>query len=208
MTPPPPTTIEPRPALLPCPFCGNTPNWHEDQGVFCMHKKCVLFGQIFTDESRWNRRPTPQPTREAAALNPRALEALKSYTQADEDGVMVNVSRQALDAAIAVLAHPPKPEPPAEWVADLKKLAKDIDDWGDTHLDGPELEVAIKCHAMVLALINKHYTAPSEGWQWVPKEPTKEMLFRGGLAYEKYNRNLVALEMYRAMLAAAPKASK
>lgn len=36
-------------------------------------------------------------------LNPKAMAALKNYIQADADGVMVYVSRQALDEAIAAL---------------------------------------------------------------------------------------------------------
>lgn len=39
----------------------------------------------------------------ARALRPEALQALKGYIQADADGVMVYVSRQALDEAIAAL---------------------------------------------------------------------------------------------------------
>lgn len=38
-------------------------------------------------------------------LNPKALEALRSYRQADVDGIMATVSRQALDEAIAALAN-------------------------------------------------------------------------------------------------------
>jgi hypothetical protein len=51
--------------------------------------------------------------REGLAIKPEALTALKNYTQADADGVMVNVSRQALDEAIAALSSLPSPELPA-----------------------------------------------------------------------------------------------
>ncbi len=55
-------------------------------------------------------------------LRPEALQALKNYIQADADGVMVYVSRQALDEAIAALGAaqaspvPTKPEP-TRWPA-------------------------------------------------------------------------------------------
>lgn len=37
----------------------------------------------------------------------------------------------------------------------LKKLAQEIDNWADMHLDGIELEVAVKCHQKIQALIKE-----------------------------------------------------
>lgn len=45
----------------------------------------------------------------APVLSAKAMAALRNYQQADEDGTMVLVSRQALDEAIAALATPPAP---------------------------------------------------------------------------------------------------
>lgn len=86
-----------------------------------------------------------------------------AWANYDSDGDLVNV---ALDMYCTVgvrkewieagyrsvpLYHAPVASVP---VAELEKLAKTWDDWADTHLDGVELEIAVKCHRDLRALID------------------------------------------------------
>lgn len=41
-------------------------------------------------------------------------------------------------------------------VEELEALAKGWDNWADTHLDGIELEIAVKCHRDLCALLERH----------------------------------------------------
>lgn len=103
--------------LLPCPFCGeeniylNEPSEFSRYGsINCPACMVDMPGAIGGDGQAeliacWNTRASlqPVPYGAARALRPEALQALKGYIQADADGVMVYVSRQALDEAIAAL---------------------------------------------------------------------------------------------------------
>lgn len=56
--------------------------------------------------------PSPAPSSWQPTVSPMAMAALEHYRQADEDGEMVTVSRQALDEAIAALSAATFGSPP------------------------------------------------------------------------------------------------
>jgi hypothetical protein len=64
--------------------------------------------ELLAEVTKYRKAATQPPRQDvpAGVVRPEALAALKNYMQADADGVMVCVSRQALDEAIAALAAP------------------------------------------------------------------------------------------------------
>ena len=143
---------------------------------------------------------------------------------------------EAVDAAVA-----PKPEPTEEWMAQHKIIIQSLAGMAQLcHPEGLEwheemvsreqmikLLIRIKDAQVVIAeSLRKHYTAPAEGWQWVPKEPTEEMIaasckgpkmtlineiistyqVRTGTNLTELGGEITAMhEAYKAMLASAPK---
>jgi len=72
----------------------------------------MKFDGVFSYEYRpLYAAPPASPLRR---ISPKALAALNHYRQADEDGVMVIVSRQALDEAIAIVSASPSEQPASE----------------------------------------------------------------------------------------------
>lgn len=257
MTPPPPTTIEP------CLFCDATgellPDWHEhDRKVKHPddHRKpwerCPLSGMI-VELHWWNRRPTPQPTREAAlktgfiithhgdvrilrdrgpdsyelreckieaitfGIHPVAAPKPTEATRDTADSAARQLSwrfkvRRSNDeiapieeiaAVVRAYTQRDAPKPPAEWMEAAKGIG--------ALLRGDEMPISDAHEKEIAAIIAKHYTAPAEGWQMVPKEPTEEMSKAGyGTAvYHQYRgwgqKEYEPMDVWKAMLAAAPK---
>lgn len=116
-------TCNEAPELLPCPFCGGAAEMN-DGVIYGNYVECgvceltygVRFGSGGTwngdfdgpgDARRaWNRRAdlaAPQTTAQAAQVRPEAVDALAAYTQGDMDGIMVLVSRQAIEECLPAL---------------------------------------------------------------------------------------------------------
>lgn len=120
------------PELLPCPFCGcttielivrdETTHWHvctwcqaegpveapyEDPPQGWNVRVVIAAGMVRGEgevDAAEVRRDSP-PVAKAQLLIPEGLiDALRAQQQADMDGTMVTVSRQALDEAIEILA--------------------------------------------------------------------------------------------------------
>lgn len=83
--------------LLACPFCGGKAGKRHDFGaVGCLDVNCPAY-PVASNAADWNTR-APDTELLAALPNLGAIDALRlGQQQLDADGVMVGVSRQALD---------------------------------------------------------------------------------------------------------------
>lgn len=114
------------PNLLPCPFCGGEANGGWFAISYNIDCECCKFSierdrddagiaeeddylsnlqleKIMLDTiNAWNTRPDISPAH-AAKVRPEAIEALANYSQGDMDGIMVLVSRQAIEECLTAL---------------------------------------------------------------------------------------------------------
>lgn len=123
-----------RKELKPCPFCGGEARVRSVASfsrigfnVVCTNCPAALgHDGTSSDEAiaAWNTRPEAAQVR----VKPEAVEALASYQQVDEDGIMVLVSRQAIEECLPALRAALDPDTVTGWqdISTAPEGAKDV----------------------------------------------------------------------------------
>lgn len=161
--------------LLPCPFCGSksltlTVNEHYWKIVEC--DDCGMRGQCIDLEdeeylARWNTRAalsSPAPDR-LSGEERRAVENLRTHQeQCDMDGVMVKVSRQAVDETLAIIDHLSRqPSRTEELTANISEQAQRV---GARFVPSAE-----KIETYEAARAARQPEAEPVAWQWKHHDP-------------------------------------